>query len=185
MPDIDLDFANREEALLHLRHIGAASIRKSEIIKHNTGVYLTNIPHDPATNISTLDFKDAEDRGYFKFDFLNVGVYDTVRDENHLVDLLMSEPPWVRLWTDPNYCEQIIHIGNYYKLLGQMKPDSIPRMAMFLAMIRPAKKHLIGLGWEEVVKTVWVPPKDGGYFFKKSHSVAYAGLVVVHMNLLK
>jgi hypothetical protein len=61
--------------------------------------------------------------------------------------------------------------------------DSITRLAMFLAIIRPAKKHLIGLPWVEVNKTVW-DKNDDGYSFKKSHAIAYAHLVVVHMNLL-
>jgi hypothetical protein len=62
--------------------------------------------------------------------------------------------------------------------------DSIPRLAMFLAVIRPAKRHLIGKIWKEVNDTVW--DKDHtGYSFKKSHAVAYAHLVVVHMNLLE
>jgi len=55
---------------------------------------------------------------------------------------------------------------------------------MFLAVIRPAKRHLLGKTWKEINKTVW--DKDpSGYVFKRSHSLAYAQLVVVHMNLLK
>jgi hypothetical protein len=61
--------------------------------------------------------------------------------------------------------------------------NTIPRMAMFLAIIRPAKRHLIGLPWSEVAKTIW-DRTDEGYQFKKSHAVAYAHLVVVNMNLL-
>jgi len=61
---------------------------------------------------------------------------------------------------------------------------TIARMAMFLAVIRPAKRHLIGLPWAEVAKTVWEKPADGDYYFKKSHAVAYAHLVVVNMNLI-
>jgi len=62
--------------------------------------------------------------------------------------------------------------------------DSIPRMAMFLALIRPAKRHLIGQKWVDVAKTVWDRPTDDEYYFKKSHAVAYAHLVAVHMNLI-
>ena len=62
--------------------------------------------------------------------------------------------------------------------------DSIPRLAMFLALIRPAKKHLIGKRWAEVAKEVWEKDADGGYSFKKSHSLAYSMLIAVHMNLL-
>jgi hypothetical protein len=62
--------------------------------------------------------------------------------------------------------------------------NSITRLAMFLAVIRPAKRHLIGKTYKEVNQTVW--DKDHtGYAFKKSHAIAYAQLVVVHMNLLR
>jgi hypothetical protein len=62
--------------------------------------------------------------------------------------------------------------------------NSIPRLAMFLAVIRPGKKHLIGRPWNEVSKTIW-NKEEGVYSFKKSHAVAYAHLVVVNMNLIK
>jgi DNA polymerase III alpha subunit len=55
---------------------------------------------------------------------------------------------------------------------------------MFLALIRPAKKHLIGKKWSEIARSVWDKDGDGDYAFRHSHSVAYAQLVVVHMNLL-
>jgi hypothetical protein len=61
--------------------------------------------------------------------------------------------------------------------------NTIPRLAMFLAVIRPSKKHLMGLSWAEVAKTIWDKEQDG-YAFKKAHSISYAQLVVVHMNLL-
>ena len=62
--------------------------------------------------------------------------------------------------------------------------NSIPRLAMMLAIIRPSKKHLIGLPWIEVNKTVWDKTEDG-YSFKKAHGVAYAQLVAVNMNLIE
>jgi hypothetical protein len=51
-------------------------------------------------------------------------------------------------------------------------------------MIRPAKRHLIGKNWTEVMSDVWVKPTSDEYFFKKAHAVAYAHVVVVQMNLL-
>jgi len=99
-----------------------------------------------------------------------------------LIDLMFTEPPWERL-AEKEYCEQVIHIGNQYDLIKKMMPDTIPRMAMFLSVIRPAKRYLIGKSWEEIGEQVWEKP-DKGYYFKKSHAVAYAHLVVVHMNLL-
>jgi len=182
--DIDIDFGSRDSALALLDHIPATIIKDNVHQKHNTGVYVSSIPVSPATGHAALDHKVAEKRGYFKLDFLNVNVYSQVNSEEHLQELLNKEPPWSRLWTDPDYCAKVIHIGNYYELLGSMKPDSIPRMAMFLSIIRPAKRHLQGKPWKEVAETVWDKVDDGQYGFKKSHSVSYSALVVVHMNLI-
>ena len=38
--------------------------------------------------------------------------------------------------------------------------------------------------WDNIMKEVWQKPKDGSYFFKKSHAVAYAQAIVVQMNLI-
>ena len=73
--DIDIDFPNREDALKLLKHTPAGIVRDGKLIKHNTGVYVTDIPTDPFTGIATLDHKVAEDWGYMKLDFLNVSLY--------------------------------------------------------------------------------------------------------------
>lgn len=180
--DIDIDLGDRDKLLSLISHTKAA-IRKNDVKKHNTGVYVTDIPYDPVNDVSAIDYEIAEDRGYIKLDLLNVHVYNKVRDEMHLVEL-MREPDWSKL-NDPAFVEQLIHLGNHYNSLRKMPEpvNSIPRLAMFLAMIRPGKKHLIGLSWNEVSKTIW-DKDEGTYSFKKSHAVAYAHLVVVHMNLL-
>lgn len=183
--DIDIDFADREQALALIRHSAAAIERDGKMVRHNTGIYVTDIPTDPFTNTASIDHKVAEDRGYVKLDFLNVGVYSHVRDNQHLAELMTREPDWTKLY-DPDFCSQVIHIGNHYDTLINMPEavNSIPRMAMFLAVIRPGKRHLVGKTWKEVGQTVWERPEDDSYFFKQSHSVAYAHLVVVHMNIL-
>jgi hypothetical protein len=183
--DVDIDFADRQQVLAVMPHIGATIITDSgQRTAHNTGVYVTEIPRDPFTNRAGIDYKAAEDRGYIKLDFLNVGLYSQVRDETHLNQLMTVTPPWHKLY-EPEFCAQLIHIGNHYKTLIQFPEavNSIPRLAMFLAVIRPAKRHLIGLPWAEVAETVWEKPTDGSYYFKKSHSISYSHLVVVNMNL--
>jgi len=181
--DIDIDLADRDQLLTLIDHI-PASIRKSDTIKkHPTGIYVTDIPYDPLHNLCALDYEVAEDRGYFKLDLLNVHVYKLVRDENHLVEL-MREPKWDNL-DNKEFVEKLIHINNQYDTLCKMPEpiNSIPRLAMFLAIIRPGKRHLIGKTYKEIAETVWDKNSDG-YYFKKSHSISYAHLVVVHMNLL-
>jgi hypothetical protein len=183
--DIDIDVADRDQALSVLEHTAASIIRDGKIAKHNTGVYFTPIPVDPFTGRSSVDYEAAEERGYIKLDILNVGLYQQVKSEQHLQELMQQEPAWDRLY-DPEFCAKLIHIGAHYDTLVKMSEavNSIPRLAMFLAVIRPAKRHLIGKSWREVAESVWEKPSDDGYYFKHSHSVSYAHLIVVHMNLL-
>jgi hypothetical protein len=182
--DIDIDFGDRTQALDLLEHIPASILRDGNLIKHNTGVYVTDIPQDPFTGMASIDYESAEERGYTKLDFLNVSLYTQIKSESHLQDLIAQEPEWDRLY-DPDFCAKLIHIGNHYDTLIRMPEavNTIPRMAMLLAVIRPAKRHLIGKSWKEVAETVW-DKQDEGYAFKKSHAVAYAHLVAVNMNLL-
>ncbi len=182
--DIDIDFGDRSQALKLLKHTPASIMRDGQLVPHNTGVYVTNIPQDPFTGRASIDYESAEARGYTKLDFLNVSLYTQIKSEQHLQELIAQEPAWDLLY-EPEFCAQLIHIGNHYRTLIQMPEavNSITRMAMFLSVIRPAKRHLIGQPWADVAQTVWEREADG-YQFKKSHAVAYAHLVVVNMNLL-
>ena len=121
----------------------------------------------------------------FKVDFLNVNVYQGIKNEEHMNTLLAKEPNWQRIWTDTEFCEKVIHINNHFDLLQQLKPDSMTRMAMFLAVMRPGKANLRNYDWKTIAKTVWDKPADGSYYFKKAHAVAYAHLVALHINLLE
>jgi len=181
--DIDIDLGDRDKLLSLIEHT-PASIRKNEVKKHNTGIYVTDVPYDPISESCSLDYEVAEERGYFKLDILNVHLYNFVKDEHHLNEL-MKDPDWSML-NDSDIVSKLIHIGNHYNTLNKMPEpvNSIPRLAMFLAVIRPGKKHLIGRPWNEVSKTIW-NKEEGVYSFKKSHAVAYAHLVVVNMNLIK
>lgn len=182
--DIDIDFGDREKILSLIDHIPAAMRKVNPMRKHATGVHVTEIPYDPVNDMASIDYAEAEKRGYLKLDLLNVHVYNQVRDEKHLIEL-MRDPDWSRL-KNRDFVEKLIHLGNQYSTLRSMPEpiDSIPRLAMFLAIIRPGKKHLIGKSWKDIAKTVWDKGSDG-YTFKKSHAIAYAHLVVVHMNLLE
>ena len=183
MPDIDIDFADRTVVLEKFKHV-VASIEDNNIFKkHNTGVYCTSIPYNPITGLSTIDYKSAEERGYFKIDFLNVGVYKGVRDEAHLTQLMETEPLWDLLLQD-DFSNLLFHVNGHGSILREMVPQSIEQLAAVLGMIRPAKRHLIGKDWNTVLGEVWVKPEGDEYYFKKAHAVAYAVAIVVQMNLI-
>ena len=183
MPDIDIDFADRDLALSRIKHIRASRLDRNDIVPHNTGIYLQSIPVNPLANLSTIDYKTAEDRGYFKLDFLNVSIYKDVRDEEHLKTLMETEPLWDLLEQD-DFSSLLFHINGHGSILRQMKPTSILQLAAVLAMIRPAKRHLIGTDWTTVMMTIWTKPEDGEYYFKKAHAIAYAMAIAVQMNLI-
>ena len=180
MPDIDIDFADRDVVLDKINH-RIARLNKDK--KHNTGVYVTEIPHNPVDNMSTLDYEEADDRGYFKLDFLNVSLYRDIKSKEQLNRLLGTEPLW-DLLTHQEFSDKLFHVGEHSSLLQRLKPTTIEQLAATLAIIRPAKRHLVGKSWTDIMKEVWVKPSDGAYYFKKAHAVAYAHAIVVHMNLI-
>jgi hypothetical protein len=182
--DIDLDFADRNKILSLIQHTPARQLHQEQVRRHNSGVYVTDIPYDPVNQCAAIDYESAEARGYFKIDFLNMSVYQLIRDQEHYDQLLAQEPDWARLCTDTAWTSQLAHVGNYTDLLRQMKPDSIVRMAAFISIIRPGKAHLQGQPWDQVFKSVWDGDTSRGYTFKKAHALSYSMLVALHMNLL-
>jgi hypothetical protein len=183
MPDIDIDFADRTKILEIIEHVPAAIKDNGTFKKHNTGVYCHSIPYNPITDTASLDYKEAENRGYFKIDLLNVGIYKDVRDEEHLLKLLNQEPLWDLLQQD-DFTNMLFHINGHGSILRQMLPTSISQLAAVLAMIRPAKRYLIGQDWNTVNAEIWQKPVGNEYYFKKAHAIAYAAAIVVQMNLI-
>jgi hypothetical protein len=181
--DIDIDFANRDLALNILDHIKASRKENNQLVGHNTGVYFHNIPHNPITNLSTVDYKEAEDRGYFKIDFLNVSIYKDILTDDQLRQLMDTEPLWDLLLQD-DFNSLLFHVNGHGAILREMAPQSIEQLAAVLAMIRPAKRYLIGKDWNTVMSEVWLKPEGDEYYFKKAHAVAYAVAVAVQMNLI-
>lgn len=182
--DIDIDLGNRDALLALIQHTPAAMLRVKPQRKHNSGVYVTSVPTDDLNGRAGIDYTDAERRGYFKLDLLNVHIYNSVRNEEHLHEL-MQEPDW-SLLRHRDFFEQVIHIGNHYRSMTSMPEpiNSISRMAMFLALIRPGKRHLIGKTWQDIESTVWQRVPGEQYTFKKAHAIAYSHLAAVHINLL-
>ena len=184
MPDVDIDFYDRDNTLKLFKHTPASMIRDGKIEKHKTGIYFHAVPEHPVTGNASLDYKNAEDRGYFKIDCLNVNIYKEVKSEQELVELMIQEPDWDML-QDRNFVDKLFHLNGHHNIVNKLQPKSIEQLAAVLAIIRPAKRQLMYKQWSDIMKEVWVKPTDGSYFFKKSHAVAYAQAIVVQMNLLQ
>ena len=184
MPDVDIDFFDRDGVLKLFKHTPASIIKDNKIEKHKTGVYFHAIPTDPINEYASLDYKKAEERGYFKIDCLNVSIYKNIKSEQELVELMIQEPNWDML-NDQKIVDQLFHLNGHYNIISKLEPKNIEQLAAVLAIIRPAKRGLMYKDWVNILKEVWIKPKDNSYFFKKSHAVAYAHAIVVQMNLIK
>ena len=182
--DIDIDLADRDQLLKLIKATPARQLHQGQVRRHNSGVYVTDIPVDPVESCAAIDYQTAEQLGYFKIDLLNMTVYQLIQSPEHYKQVLTQDTPWPRLWTDPEWAKQLVHIGNYTELLKSMRPDSIPRMAAFISIIRPGKAHLQNQPWDQVFRSVWDGDSSRGFVFKQSHAISYAALVALHMNLI-
>ena len=164
--DIDIDVLDRTVVLNQLCHIPASIYKKGEYTKHNSGVYVHSIPFDPVSGLASIEYKEAEERGYFKLDFLNNSLYEGVRDEAHLISLMEQEPVW-DLFQHEEVVQNLAHVSNHIEVLRVLKPQSVEELAEVLAIIRPAKRHLLNESKETIKSQVWEKPKDDSYYFKK------------------
>ena len=183
MPDIDIDFVDRDQALTLFEHIPASRLDNQRLVKHNTGVYLHAVPVDAVSGLCQIPYEQAEEEKYFKIDFLNVGIYKGVRNEEHLVQLMNQEPLWDLLLQD-DFVNLLFHLNGHGDIIRKTQPTSVEQLSAVLAMIRPAKRYLIGKPWTTIMNEVWTKPVNDDYYFKKSHATAYAVAIVVQMNLI-
>ena len=184
LADIDIDFPNRDNALLYLQHTPAAMIdHRGNRVKHKSGVYFQDIPVNPEDELAAYDYIRAEQFGYFKIDFLANSIYEGVRDEKHLCELLHREPMW-ELFLEPEVVQELAHVRDYIHVLQIIVPKSIEDLAVCIALIRPGKKHLLNLPRNEIDKEIWIKPQKDAYYYKKSHATAFAASIVVQLNLL-
>ena len=184
LPDVDIDFADREQVLRLLEHVPAMQVMQNGTKqKHKTGVYFHPVPVNPFTGWCDVDYQQAEELGFFKVDLLNVSLYQRVQSKEHLTRLAEQEPLWDLLQQD-DFVNLLFHLNGHGDILRKTQPTSVEQLSAVLAMIRPAKRYLIGKPWTTIMTEVWTKPETGEYFFKKSHATAYAVAIVAQMNLI-
>jgi DNA polymerase III alpha subunit len=138
---------------------------------------------NPYTGWCNIDYQQAEEAGFFKVDLLNVSLYQRIKSKEELNRLANQEPLW-DLLLDEDFVNLLFHLNGHVDTLKKTCPTSVEQLAAVLAMIRPAKRYLIGKPWTTIMKEVWTKPENGEYYFKKSHATAYAVAIVAQMNLI-
>ena len=186
--DVDIDFPTDFDPLDYFEQaIYASRVFKDDLAKHPAGAYLQSIPVDKMTGLSAIPFKEAEELGYFKIDFLHLTVLDHFTSKEQIRTLANLEPDWTLLHSAETV-SKLFQIHRYYDLIFKVKPTSIQELADCIALIRPAKRHLLDayVKNRDVVRSeIYSKPDDGKYHFKKPHAVAYAVTIVLQLHLIK
>jgi DNA polymerase III alpha subunit len=185
--DIDIDFKTNFDPLDYFKEaVRASRVERGELRKHPAGAYLQSIAKDPLTKLAAIPFEEAEKLGYFKIDFLHLSLLDDFESKDEIRKLLAIEPDWSILEKQENV-EKLFQLGRQFDVVQTIKPKSIEDLCDCLAIFRPGKKHLLRHYREnkEFIRQELYKKPEKGYYFKKSHSLAYAMNVVLQMHLIK
>lgn len=183
--DVDLDLQSDFKILEHFDAVLASKVSKTNTLeKHPVGAYFQNIPVDKMTGFSAIPFKEAEEVGYLKIDFLHLSLLDVFETTEQVRKLSELDPNWDML-NDKKIVRRLFHISNHFRLINRIKPRNIEELADCLALRIPSKKHLIE---SYIINKESTRPelyrKLEIFSYKKSHAIAYATNVVLHMHLL-
>lgn len=185
--DVDIDV----QPTFHREDYGIRAIiynsEQKKIQPHPSGVYIdSNIPIDHITGFAALDYEHAESLEYIKIDLLSNNSYTRFLSKVEILELMNKTPDWNKL-LDEKIVKKLPHIKKHHKLLCTLKPTSVEMLADVLALIRPGKSKFIDsykVDPEEVRKVLYQRPADGNMYFKRSHAIAYALMLVVMLNVI-
>lgn len=186
--DVDIDLKTNFDPLeLFDTAIRASRVQNGELKKHNAGVYFQDIPKDKITGLAAIPYKEAQELGYFKIDFLHLSLLDNFERKEEIKTLVEKEPNW-GLLKQKEVVAKLFQLSKHYDLVNKVKPKSVNDLADCIALIRPGKKHLINQylnNKEQTRKVLYVKPTDGSAYYKKSHAVAYALTIVLQLHLIE
>ena len=183
--DIDIDLQTDFNPGKLFAWTRASLVKNEELVPHPCGVYPQRIPVDPLSGLAAIPYEQAENLGYIKLDFLHLSVYDHFRSRQEIEELLEIEPDW-GLLTIPAEQKKLFQLSNHGEILSAVKPKNIEELADVLALIRPGKKQFVKLynTQREATRRLLYAKDENGYSFKKSHSVAYAMIIVLQLHLI-
>lgn len=163
----------------------AALVKNGELSPHPCGVYPQRIPTDHLTGLASIPYKEAEDLGYIKLDFLHLTVYDHFKSREEIEALIEIEPDW-GLLTIPEEQKKLFQLSNHGEILSAIKPKNIEELADVLALIRPGKKQYVKMynAQKAATRRILYAKDESGYSFKKSHAIAYAMVIVLQLHLI-
>jgi hypothetical protein len=181
--DIDIDTPSNFDPTEIFNWLRASMVKDAQLVAHPCGVHPQTVPGDPISGLAAIPYREAQAHGYFKIDFLHLGVYDNFSSRDEIDALLELEPDW-NLLVDENVQQKLFQLSKHGDILNTVKPKNIEELADVLALIRPGKRQLLKLymAHRESTRRILYARDEQGYSFKKSHAVAYA--LVIKLQLL-
>lgn len=183
MSDIDIDTKSTFiPQTTFPKVIRASKVQDGNLTKHPCGVYFQTMPVDPMTNLAAIPYKEAEEFGFVKVDFLHLSILDRFKNKEEIRSTLAKEVDW-SLFEKEDVVKNLFQIGNHFWLVKKVKPKSIQELADILALMRPGKKDLLDryLKDREGVRDELYKKTDK-YFFKKSHALSYSLTIILQLN---
>lgn len=185
--DIDIDVKNTfDPTKIFPTSVVASMVQDNRLKNHPCGVYLQSIPIDPITNLSAIPYEEAEILGYFKFDFLHLTLLDSFSNKRQIRKLIQHDPDWALL-LDENVVPRLFQVSKHAELLKIIQPTSVQELADVIALLRPAKRHLLAsyLVNKEKVRQEQLYAQSNSYYFKRSHAISYALTIVLQLHLIE
>ena len=185
--DVDIDLKTDFDPLKYFKEaVRASMVKDNQLVKHPAGAYFQPIPTDKVTGLAAIPYDQAEEMGYFKVDFLHLSLLDCFENKDQIRTLLKQEPDW-SLLEDESIVERLFQIHRHFELISQVKPRSVQELADCIALIRPGKRMMVHayLKDRKAVREQLYKKPEEGYYFKKSHAIAYAMTIVLQLHLAK
>lgn len=184
--DVDIDVKPSLDRTKYGTRATVYNEDSERITPHPSGVYIEPVPVDALTGNAAFDYKRGDEVGFNKVDMLSNTSYLLFKSKNDLLDSIAAEPDWDFMMR-PDVFSKLPHIANHRDLVIKVRPRSIMELADCLALIRPGKVSLLDQyikNRELTRRNLYRRPKDG-VFFKKSHAVSYAVMIVAVANKIK
>jgi len=182
--DVDIDVSSQCKKEKYGIRSSIYNEETKKFLPHPSGYYLEDVPLDPLTKRCSMDYKDAEQLGYDKVDLLTNTSYDSIRSKKELLELIKQPVNWDLLQQE-KIVSILPHINKHFDVINKLRPRSIEDLADVLALIRPGKIHLMDeyIKNKDVVrKKLYLRPGNDKIYFKKSHAVSYAMMIVCALN---
>lgn len=184
--DVDIDLrSDTPIRKIFPNWVPAMQVVNNRAMKHACGIHPQGIPVDPLSGIAAIPYKEAATAGYFKIDMLHNTIYSHFESKMEIDALLEIEPPW-ELLKSPGIVRQLFQLSKHWDLVKTIQPKTVEDLADAIALIRPGKQNLVKLYArdKEQARELLYSLNDETYSFKKSHSIAYALVIVLQLHLI-